>query len=96
MDPVLNILSLVLGLMSWLMAMLCISINKSSKFGIFSSFLFCGGALLLVLYQIRNLIAVGDISALADTIQGYVIVGSVLLIVTFLLNCIVLFKGRRS
>lgn len=96
MNALLNVWSLILGLLSWLTALFDISRGRRSCWGVLASFLCCAGAMLLQLFQVRTLVQINDISALMDTIGAVTFAAAVLFAVTLLLNLIAVVHGRKA
>lgn len=88
--------SLVLGLTAWGLAVAALR-GRAVKALTGGSWLACGLALLFQLREIDYLANVkGDISAIMDTIPAVVLVGTVLLMGTAVLNLVVLFQTRKA
>ncbi len=90
-----NIGSLILGLISWLLALLAIKNrqNKTAHFLSFGSFSLCALSLLFQIFEVGNRVAKGDLSAVMDTIRAVMIASALLVIITVILNLFALTKA---
>ena len=89
-----NLLSIGLGLVSWILPLLYLCIKKRREF-------FTCGSLLCVVFslyfQIREITRqadLGDWAAIEDTINGVAFVAAALIIVTLILNILAWLKKR--
>lgn len=91
-----HILSLLSGLISWGLA--CVAIGKRGGYGLcFSSLTLSALPLLLQLYELKRLLLVKeDISAAMDTVDAVCFAGTVLLVVSVVLNAIALIRGGKK
>ncbi|WP_029191033.1 hypothetical protein [Ornithinibacillus scapharcae] len=100
MMGLLNLGSLVLGLIAWILPVICLlqsSIYTDKKMAAFRvvSLSACTLSLFMQLYYNHHLVLIEDWSALMDTSGAVVIVSAILLIVTVILNIITLFYPRK-
>lgn len=94
MSPFLNITSLCLGLISWIIPILCLRQKPHSISVSGASFLCCALALLLQLAEVKHRVTIGDLSAVMDTINAVVFAGAVMVGVCVLLNLAAFLKSR--
>lgn len=87
-----HLMSLLQGLLSWGMG--TAAIFRKGRFLIPASLLFCSISLLLQLFQVRQLVQIGDWSALMDTMDAVALAATVLLIVTAALNIAALLRWK--
>ena len=90
----LNLWSIILGLLAWLMGIWAIGKYKPWK-STFSYF-FCALALLLQLFVIKHEAFSGDYAAIEDTIRAIVFASIVMMSVTVILNLIASFKFKNA
>ncbi|MCM3638979.1 hypothetical protein M3152_14845 [Sporosarcina luteola] len=97
MVGLLNVGSLVLGLIAWLLPV--VSLMRTTKHRAALSIMSlsaCAISLILQIYYNYHLVQIEDWAALMDTIRGVVVAATVLLIGTLLLNTISLLVYRRN
>ncbi|WP_026675229.1 hypothetical protein [Alkalihalobacterium bogoriense] len=97
----LNIGSLVLGLIAWILPVVVLMRKEKSgnnKLVVFSiwSFSCCGVALCFQMYYNYHLVIIEDWSALMDTMGGVAVAATVLLVVTIALNTMTLVVNRKK
>lgn len=80
-----NMLSLLLGLLSWGLGVAAVRFRGSRWLSPASIFA-CSLSLMLQLRQVHCLVQIGDWSALMDTMDAVMLAGTVLLLVTAALN----------
>ncbi|GAB4074461.1 hypothetical protein GCM10028778_19640 [Barrientosiimonas marina] len=96
----LNIGSLILGLVAWIIPMINIAANKKQKnkkwiaLSIIISFSACVIAICFQIFYNLYLVNIEDFAALADTMRGVAVASTVLAIFTILLNALTLFLYR--
>lgn len=98
MIGILNLSSLVLGVIAWILPIFSLSQDKKKRnWAIYSilSLLACTISLFFQLLYNHHLVQIEDWSALMDTSRGVVVAASVLLVVTIVLN-IINFVVRRD
>ena len=89
-----SVVSLSLGLVSWVLPITCLFIKKRREF------LTCGSLLCVVFslyFQLREIMRLtnkGDWSAIEDTIHAVVFAATVLIVVTLVLNILAWCKKR--
>lgn len=96
MSAFLNITSLILGLIAWVIpfALLCRR-QRAVPAATLASGTACAAALLLQLGEIAHRVAISDYSAIADTIGAIVFAAAVLVAVTIVLNlAAILFRAK--
>lgn len=86
------LLSLLLGLLSWILG--AAAIRKPFSLLTPASLLFCSLSLLLQLVQARSLVLLGDWSALMDTMDAVVLAATALQTVTAGLNIAAFLRSR--
>ena len=94
----LNIGSLALGTLSWILAALALTASNGANAhrNTIFSFGFCTSSLALQLCEIGRRVRLGDFAAVEDTIRAVLSASLVLVAVTFLLNLIALVRSRRK
>ncbi|MDQ0185772.1 hypothetical protein ACFOST_13900 [Cytobacillus kochii] len=96
----LNIGSLVLGMVAWILPLLNLSREQENtkRWTTYSflSFICCSTAILFQLMVQKFLIEIEDFSALMDITSSVVLASSVLLIVTILLNVLAWVKYTKT
>ena len=99
----LNLGSLVLGLIAWILPIVILKrykLNDHRNWSTFSimSLSACAISLIFQIFYTYHLVEIEDWSALMDTTRGVAVAGSVLLIVTILLNGItlILYRDRKA
>lgn len=100
MMGLLNLGSLVLGLIAWILPIVCLMQNKKNGFKTLATFSIlsssaCAISLIFQLIYNNHLVKIGDWSALMDTTGGVVFAATVLLIITVMLNLITLIAYRK-
>lgn len=95
MIGLLNVGSLVIGLIAWLLPLIGLLQSKNNdfkKWGLLSSLSLsaCSISLIFQLYYQYHLVIIEDWSALMDTTGGVIFAATVLLSVTFILNIFML------
>ncbi|MGM8365184.1 hypothetical protein ACLIBG_06845 [Virgibacillus sp. W0181] len=97
----LNIGSLVLGLVAWIIPIVSILGDKKQKnkkwiaLAIIISFSACAIAICFQFFYNLYLVNIEDWSALGDTMRGVAVASTVLVIITILLNALTLFLYRN-
>ncbi|WMI80502.1 hypothetical protein [Anaerotignum sp. MB30-C6] len=94
MSAFLNLGSLVLGVVSWIIPIVAVKqYGKRHKVTYFSvySFTACTMALVFQLFEIRHRVNTGDFSAIMDTIGAITVVSVILIMVTVVLNSTALY-----
>ena len=91
----LNIASLIMGLLAWLLPLWAIVSKKVRKTGTLS-FTLCSAALACQIFYNQHLVAIADWSAIEDTHFAVTFAAGVLLAGTLALNLIAWFAGRRK
>ena len=95
MSAFLNIGSLALGLLSWLIPVLSLK-RKPGRISVpGASFLCCALALLLQLAEVMHRVTIGDLTAVMDTISAVVLAGAVMLGVCGLANLLIFLRDRK-
>ncbi|MFZ3590114.1 hypothetical protein ACOI1C_12740 [Bacillus sp. DJP31] len=96
----LNVGSLVLGLIAWIIPIFRFTRNKKDKNNettlLFLSLSVCAISLCFQVFYTYHLVMIKDWSALQDTMYAVAIAATVLLIVTILLNGMTLIAYRRK
>ena len=87
----LNLWSIVLGVLAWLMGIWAIGKYKTWKFQF--SYFFCAVALLLQLFVLKYSAFSGDYASIEDTIRAVIFAGIVMLAVTVILNVVAKVKS---
>ncbi|WP_400247682.1 hypothetical protein AB3U99_11405 [Niallia sp. JL1B1071] len=100
MIDLLNIGSLVLGLIAWILPAVNLMRNKSENQGnrlvtAFVSMSACAIALFFQIFYNYHLVMIEDWSALLDTTGGVVVAATVLIFVTIVLNAVNLIIYRK-
>ena len=90
-----NILSLILGLLSWGMGIAAVCQKGRFQY-CFGSMTLCGTALVLQLLEVSRRAGISDFSAIQDTASAISFAAVVLLTVTILLNGIAMLRNCRS
>ena len=88
-----NLLSLMLGLLSWGLGIAAVCKKGRSIYG-FGSMALCGVSLVLQLLELSRRAKLSDFSAIQDTAPTVAHAAVLLLIVTVILNGIALLRGR--
>ncbi|MFC5602793.1 hypothetical protein [Sporosarcina koreensis] len=99
MVGLLNIGSLVLGLVAWILPVVSlIRVTKHWAALSIMSLSACAISLFFQIYYTYHLVQIEDWAALMDTMGAVVVAGTVLLIVTLLLNAITLiaYRGKKA
>lgn len=96
-----NLASLVLGVVAWLLPLVCLVLPHKEKNRVWAAFCLasisaCATALYFQICYQRHLVDIGDWSALMDTAGALVFVASVLLAVTLALNIVVWIVYHRK
>lgn len=95
MSAILNLGSLVLGVISWLIPIVVLWQGKKRDIGVgvlVSSSTSCAAALILQILEIRNRVHLEDWTAIMDTIDILPWVATILVIITAILNLFALKK----
>ena len=94
----LNIVSLISGVCSWLFAGLAITTPEAvtSRKNTFVSFCLCAVSLVFQLFEINRRVMLQDYAAIEDTIRAVLIASVVLISVTVILNFLALWKARKQ
>ena len=92
----LNIISLVLGIGAWGVAVVAILKPTVSHKSTILSFSLCALSLVAQLFEISRRVNLGDYAAIEDTIRAVIIASIVLVIVTIILNIIALIKAKKN
>lgn len=97
----LNIASLVLGLLAWILpAIILLQGKKHDRWIAFTmmSISACAISLCLQIFSIYHLMKIEDWSALLDLMGALAVVSAILLVVTLILNTIVLIvhRGKKA
>lgn len=85
----LNLSSLFLGLIAWIVPLAAIAwVKKGKRFSFFAigSFTACSLALVLQLQEVKHRVDLGDTAAIMDTIGAIAFVSVVLVVVTVIIN----------
>ena len=90
----LNLWSIILGLLAWLMGIWAIGKYKLWKPTV--GYFFCAVALLIQLFVIKHEAFSGDYAAIEDTIRAIVFAGVFMMAVTVILNVIAYFKSKNA
>lgn len=90
------ILSLLLGLLAWILPLLAIGMHKRPTPFCAGSFLLCSCVLAIQLFNVQYLSEIGDFSAIDDTIAAVCFAVKVLLIVAVVLNTVALLVAGRN
>ena len=90
----LNLWSIVLGILAWLMGIWAIGKYKPWKPTI--GYFFCAIALLLQLFVIKHEAFSGDYAAIEDTISAIIFAGVFMMVVTVILNLVARFKSKNA
>lgn len=92
-----NVASLALGLLAWLVPVAALLRRGGSLLGCAGSFAACALSLCLVVFCLGHLADVGDVSAFLDTVNSYRLCAGVLTVGTLALNTLVLaLQARRG
>lgn len=91
----LNITSLALGLLAWLLPLWAIFSKKVRKVGALS-FALCSISLACQIFYTQHLVAISDWSAIEDTHFAVTFAAAVLLVGTVVLNLAARIAGRRK
>lgn len=91
----LNIASLVLGLMAWLLPLWAVFSKKPRRCGALS-FAFCSVSLACQIFYNQHLVAISDWSAIEDTHFAVTLAAAVLFVGTMALNLAARITGRRK
>ncbi|MBQ8397328.1 MAG: hypothetical protein IJX53_03895 [Clostridia bacterium] len=96
MSAFLNITSLILGLIAWVIpfALLCRR-QRAAPAAALASGTACACAMLLQLSEIGHRVAINDYAAIADTIGAVVLAAAVLVAVTVALNAAAFLIRRK-
>ena len=92
----LNLGSLLFGLIAWILPVINLLKRKINALFSFASISACAVALYMQIIYQNYLARKEDWSAIMDTSGGLVLVSSVLLAITLVLNVIVLLKNKRN
>ena len=92
----LNIISLVLGIGAWSVAIIAIAKPTFSHKSAVISFSLCAFALIGQLFEISRRVNLGDYAAIEDTIRAVIIAAVVLSVTTIILNVVALIKARKK
>lgn len=95
LSMLLNIGSLLLGLIGWAMPLAAMAGRKSPVHFCAASFGACCLSLLLQLVELRRRCVIGDLAAVEDTIGAITLAAVVLLIVAAALNALAFLLDRR-
>ena len=90
-----NLLSLMLGLLSWGLGIAAVCKKGRSIYG-FGSMALCGVSLVLQLLEVSRRAGISDFSAIQDTASAVSNAAVILLAVTVLLNGIALLRDSGS
>ena len=90
----LNLWSIILGLLAWLMGIWAIGKYKLWKPTV--GYFFCAVALLLQLFMIKHEAFSGDYAAIEDTISAIIFAGVFMMAVTVILNLVACFKSKNA
>ena len=90
----LNLWSIVLGILAWLMGIWAIGKYKPWKPTV--GYFFCAIALLLQLFVIKHEAFSGDYAAIEDTISAIIFAGVFMMVVTVILNLVARFKSKNA
>ena len=90
----LNLWSIILGLLAWLMGIWAIGKYKPWKPTV--SYFFCAVALLLQLFVIKDSAFSRDYASIEDTIRAIVFAGIFMMMVTVILNVVAYFKSKNA
>lgn len=90
------ILSLLLGLLAWILPLIAIGMHKRPAPFCAGSFLLCSCVLAIQLFNVQYLSEIGDYSAIDDTIAVVCFASKVLLIVAVVLNAVALLVAGRK
>lgn len=101
MVGLLNIGSLVLGLIAWILPIITIINNKKTenKKGALLSFISMAACMISVYFQFlynKHLVNISDWTAIMDTIGSVIVLSGILIGVTILLNGINLFSKNNT
>lgn len=91
----LNIASIGLGLLAWLLPTFAILSKKTKKVGTLS-FVFCSLSLACQIFYTQHLVTISDWSAMEDTHFAVAFAAAALLVGTILLNLAAWIAGRRK
>ena len=89
-----NLLSIGLGLVSWILPIVCLFIKKRREAFTCGSLLCVVFSLYFQLREVMRLTGKGDWSAIEDTINAVVFAAAILITVTLILNIIAWCKKR--
>ncbi len=96
----LNLGSLVFGVLSWVIPCIALMTQKKWKISgehvVFISLLLMGFSLLFQLMVHQALVFKQDLVAIMDTIDGVVMISTILIIGTILSNVVMLYGQRKS
>lgn len=90
------IISLLLGLLAWILPLLAIGMHKRPAPFCAGSFLLCSCVLAIQLFNVQYLSEKGDFSAIDDTIAAVCFAAKVLLIGAVVLNAVALLVAGRK
>ena len=92
----LNIISLVLGIGAWGVAVVAILKPTVSHKSTILSFSLCALSLVAQLFEISRRVNLGDYAAIEDTIRAIIIASIVLVVITIILNIVALVKSKKN
>ena len=90
----LNLWSIILGLLAWLIGIWAIGKYKPWKPTI--GYFLCSVALLIQLFVIKHEAFSGDYAAIEDTIRAIIFAGVLMMAVTVILNLVAYFKSKNA
>ena len=91
-----SVVSLCLGLISWILPIVCLFIRKRREFFTCGSLLCVVFSLYFQLREVMRLTDKGDWSAIEDTIHAVVFAATVLIVVTLILNILAWRKKSKK
>lgn len=92
----LNLGSLILGLLAWTFGAVSIGWRKRSREMSLGSFTCCGTSLIFQFCEIDRRTDISDYAAIEDTIEGIIYCAALLLAVTIILNFAAILRHRRK
>ena len=91
----LNIISLVLGISAWGVAVVAILKPTVSHKNTILSFSLCAFSLVFQMFEISRRVNLGDYAAIEDTIRAVIIASVILCVMTIILNVIAFVKSKK-
>ena len=97
LSTLLNIGSLALGVLAWLLAIFAISSSKASCVhrNTVLSYSCCAVSLMLQLFEVNNRANIGDYAAITDTARAVLMAAVALVSVTIILNAAAWLKAKN-